>query len=160
MIVMPEIDLTPETAQALSRFRSLFLTGRFLWVSGFGAEALGVTDMQVLYRAMDRVLLTASGQELCSVPSALTPQEALAQAQSSAAELKAVLEQLKERALEWYGAQDANTQAAVLVLLASLRAWVGSVVNDASPEAQAVLAALKALLGMLLVEQVKERKAE
>lgn len=135
MIVMPEIGLTPETA-----------------------EAMCVTDMQVLYRAMVRVLLTASGQELCSVPSAPTPQEAPSQAQASVKELKTLLEHVRGKALERFDAQDANTQAAVLVLLASLRTWADSVVNDASPEAQSVLESLKVLLLTLESETIRGRK--
>lgn len=150
MIVMPEIDLTPETAHALDRFRHLFWTGRFLWAAGFGEEALGTTDIRVLYRTMDRLVLTASGQQLCSFNCAPTPQEALAQAQASVTELKARFEQLREKALEWYWAQSATTQAAVLELLISLKAWLDSILEGASPEAVAVLEAVKALIDVLI----------
>ena len=44
-------------------------------------------------------------------------------------------------------------------LLRSIVAWLQSLAAQLSPEAQAVFEAIKALLGILLVEQGKERKA-
>jgi hypothetical protein len=145
MITTPELDLTPESAGSLVRFSQLFRGGRFLGLALLGG--LGTTDVQTLYRVMDRIVSTAAGHDLCTAPDPLTPAERLAAAQTA-------LEYLKVLAVDWYDELTPEQQQAVIDLLRSI---VALAEVGISPEAQAVLAALKALLGALLVE-TKEGK--
>jgi hypothetical protein len=150
MIITPEIDLTPESAATLERFRQLFHGGRFTGLALIGG--LGTTDIQTLWRTMDRVVGVAAGYQLCTTSEPMTPYD-------RAEAAKQALEDLKALAHDWYDSLDAAQQQAVIDLLRSIVAWLQSLAAQLSPEAQAVLDALKALLGVLLVEQAKERKA-
>ena len=142
MIITPELDLTPESAATLERFRQLFHGGRFTALALLGG--LGTTDLQTLWRAMDRVVGMAVGNQLCTAADPLSPSERLAAAQ-------AALESLKALARGWYASLDPKEQEALIDLLRSLVAWLQALGAQLSPEAQAVLAALKTLLGLLLV---------
>ena len=146
MIITPELDLTPESAATLERFRQLFHGGRFMGLALLGN--LGTTDIQTLYRAMDRIVGTAAGHDLCTVGDPMSPAERLETANASLANLQAL-------AREWYEELSPDEQQAVIELLRSIVVWLDAVDNRLSPEAQAVLDALKALLGMLLVEEAK-----
>lgn len=147
MITTPELDLTPESAGSLVRFSQLFRGGRFLGLALLGG--LGTTDVQTLYRVMDRIVSTAAGHDLCTAPDPLTPAERLAAAQTA-------LEYLKVLAVDWYDELTPEQQQAVIDLLRSIVEWLGTEPTF-SAEAQAMLAAIKALLGALLVE-TKEGK--
>lgn len=142
MIITPEIDLTPESASSLDRFRQLFHGGRFAALALLGG--LGTTDLQTLWRTMDRIVCMAAGHQLCVASDPLSPLERLESAQEALATLKVL-------ALEWYASLDAEEQQAVIDLLRSIVAWLQALGAQLSPEAQAVLAALKTLLGLLLV---------
>ena len=144
MIITPELDLTPESAATLDRFRQLFYGGRFAGLALIGG--FGTTDLQTLYRSMDKVVSTASGYQLCTASDPMTPAERLEAAQAALANLKAL-------AQEWYASLDPDAQQAVVDLLRSIVAWLQALAAQLSPEAQAVLAALKALLGLLLVKE-------
>ncbi len=144
MIITPEIDLTPESAASLDRFRQLFHGGRFAALALLGG--LGTTDLQTLWRAMDRIVCMAAGHQLCVASEPLSPLERLETAQEALATLKAL-------ALEWYASLDAAEQQAVIDLLRSIVAWLQSLGSLLSSDAQAVLQALKTLLGLLLLEQ-------
>lgn len=146
MIITPELDLTPESAATLERFRQLFHGGRFMGLALLGN--LGTTDIQTLYRTMDRLVSTAAGHDLCTVGDPMSPAERLDAAQDS-------LVYLQSLAVEWYEDLSPDEQQAVIELLRSIVVWLDAVDNRLSPEAQAVLDALKALLGMLLVEEAK-----
>ena len=150
MIITPEIDLTPESATTLERFRQLFHGGRFIGLALAGQ--IGSTDLQTLYRVMDRVVGVAAGYQLCTTSEPMTPYD-----QAEAA--KQALDELKALARDWYDSLDVAQQQAVIDLLRSIVAWLQSLAAQLSPEAQAVLERIKALLGILLVEQGKERKA-
>ncbi len=147
MLITPEIDLTPESAQSLARFEQLFWSGRFFMLAN--VATLAATDIQTLYRAMDRVVCAASMSRLCTSPEPLTPEERLAAAKAAAAELKLLLEQAMAQVLEWYEAQSPDVQAAFLALLVSLQQWMASIVDSLSPEAQAVVASVKVLVAVL-----------
>jgi hypothetical protein len=99
---------------------------------------------------MDRIVSTAAGHDLCTAPDQMTPAERLAAAQ-------AALGQLKQAAAEWYDELTPEQQQALIDLLCSIVEWLGAAVS-LSPEAQAVLAALKALLGALLIETKEEKR--
>jgi hypothetical protein len=144
MIITPEIDLTPESAATLERFRQLFHGGRFTALALIGG--LGTTDLQTLWRTMDRVVCMAAGHQLCTAADPLSPSERLAAAQDAVYDLESL-------AVDWYYSLDADEQAAVIALLRSLVAWLQALGAQLSPEAQAVLAALRTLLGLLLLEQ-------
>ena len=146
MIITPELDLTPESAATLERFRQLFHGGRFMGLALLGN--LGTTDIQTLYRAMDRIVGTAAGHDLCTAGEPKSPQERIEAANASLANLQSL-------AVEWYEELSPDEQQAVIALLRSIVVWLDAVDNRLSPEAQAVLDALKALLGMLLVEEAK-----
>lgn len=151
MIITPELDLTPESAATLERFRQLFHGGRFMGLALLGN--LGTTDIQTLYRMMDRIVGTAAGHDLCTTGEPKSPTERIEAANASLAHLQSL-------AVEWYEDLSPDEQQAVIELLRSIVVWLDAVDNRLSPEAQAVLDAIKALLGMLLVEQTKERKAK
>ena len=151
MIITPELDLTPESAATLERFRQLFHGGRFMGLALLGG--LGTTDIQTLYRAMDRLVSTAAGHDLCTAGEPKSPAERLEAAQDSLAYLQAL-------AQEWYEELSPDEQQAVIALLHSIVVWLDAVDSRLSPEAQAVLDALKALLGILLVEEAKTGATE
>lgn len=157
MIVTPEIDLTPESASSLATFERLFWSGRFYLLAN--AATLASTDIQTLYRAMDTVVSRAALSGLCSSPEALTSAERLEAAKGAAEELKALGKQLQARILEWYATQPADVQAAVLALVVSLRMWAASAYESMTPEAQAVLASLQALLTVLAGEMATQARA-
>ena len=147
MIILPEIDLTPESAASLERFRQLFHGGRFAALALLGG--IGTTDLQTLWRTMDKVVCMAVGYQLCTASEPMSPADRLEEAQAAVAELKTL-------ALDWYASLDAAEQQAVIDLVRSIVAWLQSIVSRLSPEAQAVLAALKDLLGILLVDRATQ----
>jgi hypothetical protein len=148
MITTPELDLTPESAGSLVRFSQLFRGGRFLGLALLGG--LGTTDVQTLYRVMDRIVSTAAGHDLCTAPDPLTPAERLAAAQTA-------LGQFEQAAADWYDELTPEQQQAVIDLLRSIVEWLGAAPTF-SAEAQAMAAALKSLLGLLLMETKEEKR--
>lgn len=147
MTITPELDITPESAGSLERFRQLFHSGRFAGLALLGG--IGTTDLQTLYRTMDRVVSMAAGYQLCTPSDPMSPAERLEEAQAE-------LDELKRLAREWYASLDAAEQQAVIDLLHAIVAWLQAMAASLSPEAQAVLSALKALLGLILVEQTSQ----
>lgn len=150
MVISPELDLTPESAESLDRFRRFFHTGAFsglVMIGGFGT-----TDLQTLYRVMDRIVCIAAGNNLCIASAPMTLAERAETAQEA-------LEVLRSMAREWYESLEPAQQQAFIDLLRSIVAWLQSLGDSLSPEAQAMLAALKHLLGLLLVEQATETAA-
>jgi hypothetical protein len=144
MIIAPELDLTPESAETLNSFRRFFHSSIFAGIALSGG--LNSTDLQTLYRVMDCVVGVAAGYHLCSPSDPLTPAERMEAAQ-------AAVEALKTLIAEWYASLTAAQQQAVLDLLRSIIAWLQSVVDRLSPEVQAILEALTALLGILLIRE-------
>jgi hypothetical protein len=154
--VVVDVDLTPETAESLDRFRQMFWSGRFLLLALSGANALGYTDVASLYRVMDRVLFTAAGSQLCQVSERPTPAEALTRAKANAQELKQALTHLQELVVDWYAAQPETTQQAVQELIVAVDAWLKSLAQTASPELQEVIEAVLVLIGEVRPQTVAE----
>lgn len=142
-----ETDQTGETAKSLATARNLLMSGRFYLLALSGTMAQ--TDLASLHRIMDEVVTKASLCHLCDKPDAMTPQERAEMAQAAASELKGLLSELKTKALEWFKAQPAEIQMAVLTLVVSLRMWAESKVPELSPEGQEVVNAIKDLLTLL-----------
>lgn len=144
MRIQPEIDLTPETAAALSRFRAFFWTERFALLLFWG-KVFGQTDLGVLRSLMDAVCLCAAGSSLCPPPEEV-PQ--------SGSDITDLADTLQEQVLAWYSNQTPEVQKAVLELLRALQAWVVSLTGTLSPEAQEVLDSLRELLQTLQEQAV------
>lgn len=149
MLVTMDLDLTPETAESLYKFRSLFTTYGFLTLA-LGSSGIGETDLSSLYRVLSGVLTQASGAQLCPAPEPVTVQSA----QDSITQCAEILARLREEALTWFLLQSPETQKAVLELLNALYSAILSKYQELPPEQQnfwkALLNLIRTLKGAMI----------
>ena len=149
MLVTMDLDLTPETAESLYKFRSLFTTYGFLTLA-LGSSGIGETDLSSLYRVLSGVLTQASGAQLCPAPEPVTVQSA----QDSIAQCAEILARLREEALTWFLLQSPEVQKAVLELLNALYSVILSKYQELPPEQQNFWKALLNLIRTIKGEMV------